>query len=200
MLTERTKTTTRAEQRRIEILIAAVRAIRERGLDGVRMRDVARDAGLSTGNLYYYFRNKRELIYFCQDYALDLLEESSVRAQRIEGAAKRLESIIEGHLRAVIRIGAVLHVDIDDLPKPLHKKLAAKRERYETAVVEMIVHGQRAKQFRDGDAMIRAQALFGAMNWITRWYRPTVNEAQEVETIVKMFRVQLMRGLLCTRD
>jgi AcrR family transcriptional regulator len=200
MLTEPPKNPTRADQRRNEIIIAAVRAIRQRGLEGVRMRDVARDAGLSTGNLYYYFRNKRELIYFCQDHALDLLIERVGYAYGVSEVWRRVDAIIEGHLRVVIGLGAVLHVDIDGLPKPLHKKLLAKRDRYEKAVLEMIVLGQRAKQFRDGDPMIRAQAIFGALNWVTRWYRPTENEAEEVETIVKMFRVQLMRGLLCTRD
>jgi AcrR family transcriptional regulator len=200
MLTEADKTTTRAHQRRNEIIAAAVRAIRQRGLEGVRMRDVARDAGLSTGNLYYYFRNKRELIYYCQDHALDLLNEQVAYAQGIGELWRRLDAIIEGHLRVVIRLGAVLHVDIDGLPKPLFKKLAAKRDRYERAVFDMIVLGQRARQFRPGDPLIAAQAIFGAMNWVTRWYRPKENEAEEVDTIVEMFRVQLLRGLLCTRD
>jgi AcrR family transcriptional regulator len=200
MLTEADKTTTRANQRRNEIIAAAARAIRQRGLEGVRMRDVARDAGLSTGNLYYYFRNKRELIYFCQDHALDLLNEQVAYAQGIDELSRRLDAIIEGHLRVVIRLGAVLHVDIDGLPKPLYKKLAAKRDRYERAVFDMIVLGQRARQIREGDPFIAAQAIFGAMNWVTRWYRPKDNEAEEVDTIVEMFRVQLLRGLLCTRD
>jgi AcrR family transcriptional regulator len=200
MLTEPTKNVTRADQRRNEIILAAVRTIRQRGLDGVRMRDVARDAGLSTGNLYYYFRNKRELIYHCQDHALDLLIAQAAYANSISEVWRRLDAIIDGHLRVVIRLGAVLHVDIDDLPKPLHKKLAAKRDRYEKAVLEMIVAGQRARQFREGDPMIRAQAIFGAMNWVTRWYHPTENEGEEVDAIVETFRVQLLRGLLWTRD
>lgn len=200
MLTERSKS--RAGERRSQILSSAAKTIRARGLDGVRMRDIARDAGLSTGNLYYYFRNKRELIYFCQDHALDLLLERVVFAYSftVPDVWKRVDAIIEGHLRVVISLGAVLHVDIDDLPKPLHKKLAAKRDRYEKAVLEMIVLAQRTKQIRPGDPLIRMQALFGAMNWVTRWYRPTENEAEETENIVRLFREQLMRGLLCSRD
>jgi AcrR family transcriptional regulator len=200
MLTEPDKTPTRAHQRRTEIIAAAVRAIRQRGLEGMRMRDVASDAGLSTGNVYYYFRNKRELIFCCQDYALDLLLEQTTYAQSIPEVSRRLEALIEGHLRVVIRLGAALHADIDGLPKPLQKKLDAKRDRYERAVCEMLVHGQRARQVRAGDPFICAQGLFGAMNWVTRWYRPTDKEAEEIDNIVAVFRVQLLRGLLCTRD
>jgi AcrR family transcriptional regulator len=200
MLTEPDKTPTRADQRRAAIIAAAVRAIRQRGLAGVRMREVARDAGLSTGNLYYYFRNKRELIFYCQDHALDLLLEQTTYAQSIPEVSRRLDAIIEGHLRVVVRLGAALHAEIDGLPKPLQKKLDAKRDRYERAVCEMIVHGQRARQIRTGDPFICAQAIFGAMNWVTRWYRPTDSEAEELGAIVATFRVQLLRGLLCTRD
>jgi AcrR family transcriptional regulator len=200
MLTEPAKTPTRADQRRHEIITAAVRAIRQRGLEGVRMRDVARDAGLSTGNLYYYFRNKRELIYFCQDQALDQLLEQAVYAHGFGELWRRLDAIIDGHLRVVIRLGAVLHAEIDGLPKPLQKKLAAKRDRYEKAVLEMIILGQRARQIREGDPHIYAQAMFGAMNWVTQWYRPTDREAEEIDAIVEQFRGQLLRGLLCTRD
>jgi AcrR family transcriptional regulator len=200
MLTEPTKNPTRVEQRRNQIIIAAVHAIRERGVDGVRMREVARDVGLSTGNLYYYFRNKRELIYHCQDHALELLLQQTVYSLRANTVPQRLEAMIEGHLRTVVELGAVLHIDIEGLPKTLHKKLIAKRELYERVFVDVIAQGQKHKQFRDGDPLIRAQVLFGAMNWVTRWYRPAANEPEQIETLVKMFRVQLMRGLSWTRD
>ncbi len=50
------------EQKRIELLDAAVDAIAERGLDGVKLMDIAAGAGVTTGAIGYYFRDKEDLL------------------------------------------------------------------------------------------------------------------------------------------
>src|SRR5438046_8657551 len=73
----------RAEARRVEILRAAARIFRERGFAAAGMREIAVAADLSPANLYHYFRGKEELLYFCQDRALDrliaALDDAAVR-------------------------------------------------------------------------------------------------------------------------
>lgn len=49
-------------QRRAELTDATAREIARVGLDGVRVRDVARAAGSTSGLLTYYFTDKRELL------------------------------------------------------------------------------------------------------------------------------------------
>jgi TetR/AcrR family transcriptional regulator len=185
----------RAHARRLEILNGAITALRDRGLRGAGMREIARAAGFSTGNLYYYFRNKRELVYACQDRALDqLLEALAIAKEHPEGLA----SLVDGHLRVVMAGGASLHLDLDDLPKPLFKKIVQKRDRYERGVREMIAQGQRAGQVRPGDPKLQAFALLGAVNWVARWYRPGPGQSDK-EEIIASFQQQLLRGLLWQR-
>jgi AcrR family transcriptional regulator len=200
MVTEHAKGAERSDNRRKAIILAAVRTIRLRGVEGMRMRDVARDVGLSTGNLYYYFRNKHELLYHCQDHALDLLLEQAAYASANRAMPARMSALVEGHLRVVLGLGAIAHLDIDGLPKQMHKKLVEKRDLYQRTVVNVISNGQRHKQFREGHPLIRAQLIFGAIDGLSRWYRPSPNEAQEIDVIIKTFREQLMRGLVWTRD
>jgi AcrR family transcriptional regulator len=188
----------RGDQRRNEILASATRAIRENGLRGAGMREIARAAGLSTGNLYYYFRNKQELVYFCQDQALDQLLERLNYAYRFPDPARQLEVVIEGHLRVLLSGGAALHLEVDELPKPLYRKIVQKRDKYERGLRELIIDGQKAKLVRAGDPKLQAFVLLGALNWAARWYRPSADE-QNLDAIVATFQEQLMRGLLCTR-
>ena len=54
--------TARAEQTRAAIVRSAMRLFRENGYEATTMRAIARDAGVSTGNAYYYFGSKEELI------------------------------------------------------------------------------------------------------------------------------------------
>ena len=171
-------------------------AMRDHGLHRAGMRDIARAAGFSTGNLYYYFRNKQELVYACQDRALDRLLEVLESARDRPDAGERLGALVEGHLHVVMSGGASLHLDLDDLPKPLFKKLVQKRDKYERGVRDLIAEGQRQGMVRTGEPKLQAFALLGALNWVARWYRPGQGDPAE---IVYSFREQLLRGLLWQR-
>jgi AcrR family transcriptional regulator len=187
----------RADARRKEILEGALVALRSQGLRRAGMRDIARAAGLSTGNLYYYFRNKQELVYACQDRALDQLLEALDLAQLRPDAAERLGALVDGHLHVVMAGGASLHLDLDDLPKPLFKKIVQKRDRYERGVRDLIAGGQREGTVRSGEPKLQAFALLGALNWVARWYRPGEGDPGQ---IVHSFKEQLLRGLLWHRS
>ena len=49
------------ERRRQQIMVAAKRVFSEKGFSKTTMEDIAREAELSTGTLYLYFKNKEEL-------------------------------------------------------------------------------------------------------------------------------------------
>lgn len=50
-----------SEQRREQILLAAETVVSDKGLDSLRMDEVADKTGLSKGTLYLYFKNKHDL-------------------------------------------------------------------------------------------------------------------------------------------
>jgi AcrR family transcriptional regulator len=196
MLTSRARTD-RADARRAGILDSAVHAMNERGLRAAGMRDIARVAGLSAGNLYYYFKNKEELVYACQDRAVDQLLDVLAGARPRPGTEEQLSALIDGHLRVVMAGGASLHLELDSLPKPLLKKIVLKRDKYERGVCELIAEGQREGGVRTGDTKLQAFALLGTLNWVARWYRDGQGDREE---IIASFRQQLLRGLLWQRS
>jgi len=187
----------RSDRRKGEILVGAARAIRRLGLRRAGMREIAHAAGLSTGNLYYYFRNKEELIYFCQDRTLDGLLAVAREARTRYGTAAQLRWLIRGHLRLLLggedSVGA-LHLELEDLPPPLYRKLVRKRDRYERAVRAIFVDGQRSGVVRAGDPKLAAFALLGALNWTARWYRP--GGVHSVDRVAEAFSQQLLEGLV----
>lgn len=54
--------TAKSEQTRALILETALALFREHGYDGTTMRAIAREAGVSVGNAYYYFASKEHLV------------------------------------------------------------------------------------------------------------------------------------------
>ncbi|MEE8368631.1 MAG: TetR family transcriptional regulator [Thermoanaerobaculia bacterium] len=59
---ERSPLTTRGRQTQQRILGVALEMFRRRGYNDTTMREIARQAGVSLGNTYYYFRSKEHLI------------------------------------------------------------------------------------------------------------------------------------------
>ena len=60
-----------ADQRRSELADAAARVIARSGIDGASLREVAAEAGWTTGALVHYFANKKELLAFTLQASLD---------------------------------------------------------------------------------------------------------------------------------
>ncbi len=82
---------TNEDRRRREIIEAAMKAFSSNGYKRVSMDDIAREAGLSKGTCYKYFKTKEELFLACVDRSVagffDYLEETGRSA---EGALQRL--------------------------------------------------------------------------------------------------------------
>ena len=59
-----------AESRRAELVLAAYRVLAERGFEGLRTREVAREVGVNIATLHYYFPTKEALIRAVLDHAM----------------------------------------------------------------------------------------------------------------------------------
>ena len=62
MTTSRDTQRQKFEAREASIIAAASEVFAARGVDGAKMIDIARQAGLAEGTLYLYYRNKHDLL------------------------------------------------------------------------------------------------------------------------------------------
>ena len=69
----------KGEQTRQAIAEAALRLFREHGYEATTMRAIAKEAGVATGNAYYYFGSKEELIhaYYARNHTEHAAEPAS---------------------------------------------------------------------------------------------------------------------------
>lgn len=186
----------RSETRRREILHAAATVFRQHGYNGTGMRDIADAADLSLGNLYYYFKGKQEILYFCQDRALDQMLDSLEQAQKQNGKiAARLYTLIQAHLHCMLDDleGSIAHFMIGGLPPELRDRLIDKRDRYEQGIRELIGQGIDRGEFTALDSTLVTRAILGASNWTAQWFHP--QGSQSVEEIADTLADYLVRGL-----
>jgi AcrR family transcriptional regulator len=186
----------RRDRQRDAILRAAARLFRERGFADTGMRDIAAAADLSAANLYHYFDGKHDLLFYCQDRALDRMIAATVTARREStSAAERLRIVCTAHLQTLLDEieGATAHLQIDSLPPALRDEIVKKRDCYERALRRLIADGIAAGELVDSDPAIVARAMLGAMNWTVTWFRPDgADTAAAVGEIISRF---LVRGV-----
>ena len=140
--------------RRPELLAAAAEVIRERGLEHVRVADVADRAGTSAPSVLYYFASKAELLKEALTSAEERFYEKLERElDGIEGAPERMLTIInsacgEGDYDAALwmELWARALSDPD---------LAATRAeldgRWRRAIADVVRYGQERGEFGPGD-------------------------------------------------
>ena len=87
----------RAQETRRRIVDVALELFRQHGYDGTTMRMIAKEAGVSLGNAYYYFASKDELILGFYD---QLQTAHTVRAGRVLERETELEDRLRGVVRA----------------------------------------------------------------------------------------------------
>jgi AcrR family transcriptional regulator len=182
--------------RRLNILRAAGREFRTRGYAETGMREIAAAADLSPANLYNYFRGKDEILFFCQDNALDRLIANLDRTRRARTSAPvKLRTVIVFHLHCVLDEveGSAAHLLTNSISTQLRKRLLAKRDRYEQGVRQVIAAGIRSGEFADIDAALAARLILGALNSTILWFNP--HGALTTEELAERFAAYLIRGL-----
>src|SRR6266540_4912945 len=85
------------ERRKRQILPAVIAVVAEEGFDGATMRKIADRAGVSTGMLTYYYKNKRDLImdmlrdaYERSVHNIDAAIGEQVGPERVEAAFEQM--------------------------------------------------------------------------------------------------------------
>ncbi|GBC59847.1 TetR family transcriptional regulator [Desulfonema ishimotonii] len=73
------------ERRRQQIIVAAKRVFSEKGFNKATMEDIAKEAELSPGTLYLYFKNKDELY---ASLSLRILQYLIIRLEHVNGNAE----------------------------------------------------------------------------------------------------------------
>jgi len=161
--------------RRLEILKSAAAAFRRRGYHGASVGEIARALHMTKGSLYYYFREKEEILYVLHDWSLDLLLER-LREVEQSGAppAEKLRRLVRSFAQMIIDElhGTALTMDLQALSPRRLRKVIAKRDRFDRGLRAIVREGMDARAFAAGDPKLAVFAILGAVNWIPRWYDP----------------------------
>ena len=193
-LTRRNAATNAA--RRIDILKSAAKAFRRLGYHGATVEQIAAALQMKKGNLYYYYRNKEEILFACHQYSLDrLLQMLDDMQQSGLAPPEKLRAIIVAVVHTILDElhGTALILELEALSPAHLKTVIARRDRVDRGIRQVLEEGIADGSFAPHDVKLRSFALFGAVNWIPRWFDPA-GPATSAE-IADRFADYLIAGL-----
>jgi AcrR family transcriptional regulator len=160
---------------RVQILKSAAAAFRRLGYHGATVEEIAAALHMKKGNLYYYFRNKEEILFACHQYSLDRLHEllDEVEESGVSPEDK-LRRLIVAFVHTILDElhGTALFLDLEALSPAHLKTVIVRRDRFDRGIRKVLEEGIASGAFARADAKLLAFAILGAVNWIPRWFDP----------------------------
>lgn len=182
------------EKRLASILKAASKVIARNGFDGASVRDVAARGKIGLSGIYYYFKNKDEMLYAIQQHAFTtLVRRLRRKLDESSSPEDRLKAVIENHFQFFVNnmdeFRVCIH-EIDSLSGKYYKSVLETRREYYRLVREAvggIYHGTKY------DIDLATLFLFGSLNWVYMWYDPCRNA--DVDGLSSQFLSVFLKGI-----
>jgi TetR/AcrR family transcriptional regulator, cholesterol catabolism regulator len=162
----------RQDNRRQTLLDAAAALFRARGFHAVTMREIAREAGMLAGSMYYHFSSKDDLLVSVYEEGVRRISDRVKRAGAdIADPWERLEAACRAHTEMLLEESdyaqVIQKVMPEDVPSGL-AQLIASRDGYEILFRQLVDDLPLAP---DVDRTILRLMLIGALNSAKNWYR-----------------------------
>jgi TetR/AcrR family transcriptional regulator, cholesterol catabolism regulator len=160
---------------RIDILKSAAKAFRRLGYHGATVENIATALRMKKGNLYYYFKNKEEILFACHQYSLDCLLQLLEEVQHSGAApAQKLRALIVATVHTILDElhGTALILELEALSPAHLKAIITRRDLFDRGIRQVLEEGIADGSFSPDDVKLRTFALLGAVNWIPRWFNP----------------------------
>lgn len=156
------------------LLRVAVTVFNERGYDGTSMEELAARLGISKSAIYHHVSGKTELLRLATDRALDALE-AVVTEPAGDSALQRLESVVRGSVRVLVEelpfVTLLLRVRGNT---DVERRALARRRQLDHMLTDLVRAAVDEGSLRaDVDPALTARLLFGTVNSLIEWYRPT---------------------------
>ncbi len=175
----------RTRQRHMKLekmLKVAADCFNRKGFSGTSLKDVARRLSITDAALYYYVKNKEELVYLCYLRAVELAEASLERAER-DGTAPlhKLELYVRYQIEEICGDDGPVAIlsEIPALNAKHREVIMARSIEVNRWITGLIRQGVAEGSIVSSNPIATSDAILGAVNWIPKWYRKDSSMSKE---------------------
>ncbi|HLR66691.1 TetR/AcrR family transcriptional regulator [Virgibacillus alimentarius] len=181
-----------------QILLSAVKIVNRHGYDGATMEEIAAELLMTKGSLYYYFKNKGDLMYQCHNLILSkAIDELKEHINEEDSAEEMLRNMIITHIDFAIEEQETFNL----ITRPYHtfnkeqlQEVLKLRKNYSGLFDQVIEKGLSSKAFKIKEPIIARMFMLGSMNWIQQWYNPDGRlSKKELQKIFGDYMIKLLK-------
>jgi TetR/AcrR family transcriptional regulator, cholesterol catabolism regulator len=175
MVQSKHKVTDAAKIRKNEIIDGALKLFAQSGYYSTSLNDVAAQIGVTKATLYYYFRNKEEIMRA-------ILERSRGRMDTVLDLGKsellpkdKLRLFVQYHIAYSSDGAELAKITFDQynaIPKRMKTTFLTRQERVVHLLQSIIEEGVLDGSLAVEDVKIASYAILGLCNWTYHWYKP----------------------------
>lgn len=168
----------RAQQReakRQAVLSAAAQLFNERGFHATSLDDIAARLGVSKPTLYYYVKNKEEILLGCVRQGLQLMLDGIEASRRDGGSAlDQLTTCMQVYARIVTQDFGMCLIRVGDEQISADNRVELRRIKaaIDHEFRRLVAQGVEEGSLAPCDPKMTAFVIGGALSWIGRWYQP----------------------------
>jgi AcrR family transcriptional regulator len=167
---------TATDSRAAEVYRTAAQIILARGYDATSVSDIADALGITKAGLYHYIKGKTELLFEIMKYGFEELEREVIAPARgIDDPEARLRFIIGAHAGLVLRGDGAVTIMVDEgraLTSAQNRTITRLKRQYVDTLRGTLDELQGEGKLKNIDTTVAAFSIAGAINWLSRWYKP----------------------------
>ena len=166
------------EDRRHQIIQAALHLIAARGIQKTGIREIARASGMTIGNLYHYVGTREDIIYLAFNYGIDrareLIKEINDSCETLE-PREALKTAIDSYIRyhhANWEGTVFIYKEMASLAPSLRLPIIETNSHLHDVFIRIIKKGCKSGVFKATDTDLVAGTIvsMGDMWALKRWY------------------------------
>jgi AcrR family transcriptional regulator len=161
------------QDKRDAIVAVAARLIHDRGVAGTSLDDVADALGVTKPSVYYYVRNKEDLVALCHLRIANQQAQAIDHALACKGSGiKKIEAFIRAYAQFVWSPGSGLPRLWQDNSMGAAKRREVNRAYFAQSdrLVRLIKDAQGDKSILAPNAEVVERALVSSILWVPIWY------------------------------
>jgi AcrR family transcriptional regulator len=189
------------DSKRDAVILAAARAFNQRGFHNTSLDDIAIALEVTKPTLYYYVKNKEQLLFECFRTGLEPIRSAFIDVGHSKQSAReRLMIVLLRYAEAIASEFGWCMVRAEDLnlSADLRTHVKALKSEIDQGIRRLLREGIADKSIAACDPKMTAFALAGALNWIAHWYRD--NQALRPTEIARSFTDIFDHGLRPRKD
>ncbi len=186
---------TRFQLQRDRMLKAAAYCFNQKGYSSTSLKDVADMLGLTDAALYYYVRNKEELVYQCYVRAADVGCDAMDRAiMDAQCGFDQVRLYIRYHIEYMVGDRGPIAI-MSEIPslKPEHREEVLELSRLHSSRFESLLEkGIEDCSIAPCDVRMTGNSIMGSINWIPKWFH---GDDEAAKRLLTKFPEILSQGL-----